>query len=604
MQEKIQEIRLSQFVLTYGPGSILESTRGPRLIPSLDTGLGVLSGDQIFQNFEIEDTRLSIAVMQLNSNTKTKFRFFKLPSNSELNFPKSEGIYFTYIFPASKICYGREKDHLPILFKNKECPICHSNKDVSPLRFVMACTDGHLDDINWDYAVHKGNMKKKCKPQYYLWKAGGSSLSSITIQCPSCKKSVTMEQIYNMDFICSGRYPEKESYHFSRYGPPYFPKRKTNSCDKKMKVIQRQSSSLYISNTITLLTIPEYDKPITRVLQNPKIQTSIDLIISLNKDNKLEENDIVNSLENTLKNMNLPETTISILLQHISEKGFEDLVSIYRNLTNKEKTFLDFIYDEYESLSQGHRNSPNFIMGKANKVSLSDSLIYLPDFYISPIKKIRTVTAQLGYQRYPTTNSNAGFEPKLVNTWVESPMSNDTWLVAYEGIGEGLFINFKNSLSIKKKHNYQSWMSRFDSAYNLDVRWGKYTIHPLFVWLHTLSHSLIRALSLFSGYSSSSLRERVYLNKSQTKGGILIYTTSAGQDASMGGLINTISNFKEILDRAIDMIKICSNDPVCISETIKPDRINGAACYSCLLISETSCEHQNKFLDRHLLFGD
>ncbi len=604
MQERIQEIRRSQFVLTYGPGSILESTRGPRLIPSLEIGLGKLSGEQIFENFEIRDTRLSIAIMQLNSNTKTNFRFFQLPSNNELKLSKSDGIYFTYIFPASKICYGREKDHSPILFKKKECPICHSNKGVTPLRFVMACTNGHLDDIDWYYAVHKGKREKKCRSQYYLWKAGGSSLSSITIQCPSCKKSVTMEQIYNMDFMCSGRYPERESYNLSSYGPPYFPLRETRSCDKKMKVIQRQSSSLYISNTITLLTIPEYDKPITRVLQNPEIQTLIELIIELNEINKLKESEIVKSFENSLKKRNFPKTTISTLLHHISEKGFEDLVNIYHDLTNREKTFLDFIYDEYESLSLGHRNSSNFIMGKAKKVSFDDTRIYLPDFYISPIKKIRTVTAQLGYQRYPTTMSNTDSEPRLVHTWFESSISNDTWLVAYEGIGEGLFINFKNALNIQEKNNYQSWMSRFDSAHNLDSRWGKYTIHPLFVWLHTLSHSLIRALSLFSGYSSSSLRERVYLNNNQTKGGILIYTTSAGQDASMGGLINTINNFKEILYRAIDMIKICSNDPVCISETIKPDRINGAACYSCLLISETSCEHQNKFLDRHLLFGD
>ena len=37
--DNFQELRRSQFILTYGPGSIIETKYGPRLIPSLRYGI-------------------------------------------------------------------------------------------------------------------------------------------------------------------------------------------------------------------------------------------------------------------------------------------------------------------------------------------------------------------------------------------------------------------------------------------------------------------------------------------------------------------------------------------------------------------------------------
>ena len=41
-------------------------------------------------------------------------------------------------------------------------------------------------------------------------------------------------------------------------------------------------------------------------------------------------------------------------------------------------------------------------------------------------------------------------------------------------------------------------------------------------------------------------------------------------------------------------------DPANYNEEIGNNKVNGAACHNCLLISETSCEHRNTLLDRHL----
>lgn len=55
--------------------------------------------------------------------------------------------------------------------------------------------------------------------------------------------------------------------------------------------------------------------------------------------------------------------------------------------------------------------------------------------------------------------------------------------------------------------------------------------------------------------------------------------------------------------QALEMGALCSNDPLCAFH--KPgdhdqQPLLGSACHGCLLISETSCEQHNDFLDRSL----
>ncbi|WP_282568171.1 DUF1998 domain-containing protein [Bosea sp. Tri-44] len=112
-------------------------------------------------------------------------------------------------------------------------------------------------------------------------------------------------------------------------------------------------------------------------------------------------------------------------------------------------------------------------------------------------------------------------------------------------------------------------------------------------------------------YPASSLKERVYaLPSRQNPGaydrcGILIYTATPGAQGTLGGLVATAPRFAALLKNALARLTVCSSDPVCADH--EPDdrsgdrATHGAACHSCLLISETSCERRNLFLDRSLL---
>ncbi len=82
-------------------------------------------------------------------------------------------------------------------------------------------------------------------------------------------------------------------------------------------------------------------------------------------------------------------------------------------------------------------------------------------------------------------------------------------------------------------------------------------------------------------------------------GGLLLYTVQPGGDGTLGGLIGLVPSFRQVIASALRDLGSCSNDPLC-EETL-PDGVNGSACYSCLLASETSCEQRNVHLDRGLL---
>ena len=87
--------------------------------------------------------------------------------------------------------------------------------------------------------------------------------------------------------------------------------------------------------------------------------------------------------------------------------------------------------------------------------------------------------------------------------------------------------------------------------------------------------------------------------------GVLIYTATAGNQGTLGGLVEVTRRFIRLLKSALERERLCSGDPVCADHdpaTAEDDRtLHGAACHGCLLVAETSCEARNLFLDRALI---
>jgi hypothetical protein len=88
--------------------------------------------------------------------------------------------------------------------------------------------------------------------------------------------------------------------------------------------------------------------------------------------------------------------------------------------------------------------------------------------------------------------------------------------------------------------------------------------------------------------------------------GVLVYTAAGDSEGTMGGLVQMGAPglLERCMARALDNAHWCSSDPVCIESSGQgPDNCNLAACHSCALIPETSCEQMNRLLDRAMLIG-
>jgi uncharacterized protein DUF1998 len=209
----------------------------------------------------------------------------------------------------------------------------------------------------------------------------------------------------------------------------------------------------------------------------------------------------------------------------------------------------------------------------------------------------------------PFQPSTIGGTPSSLNVRRASLALEVTWLPAVENRGEGLFVSVDPSAldewAKRKPVNdrglelflaFKEWEKKHPGS-GLDFPGPKY------IFLHSLSHLLITAVSLECGYTAASIRERIYAG--QTGYGILLYTGTPDAEGTLGGLVDGGRHLEQHVTSAIELGRLCSNDPVCAQH--KPNNpqeerfLVGAACHGCLLIAEPSCERRNEFLDRALV---
>ncbi|WP_373196525.1 Zn-binding domain-containing protein, partial [Enterococcus faecium] len=95
-----------------------------------------------------------------------------------------------------------------------------------------------------------------------------------------------------------------------------------------------------------------------------------------------------------------------------------------------------------------------------------------------------------------------------------------------------------------------------------------YTISARLLLVHSFAHALIRTISVDCGYSSSSLRERLYVSEADgalnPMNGVLIYTGSPDSEGSLGGLVRLADpvQLTRVIMKTIRSSLWCGSDPV------------------------------------------
>ncbi|MNL26338.1 hypothetical protein D3C87_1478580 [compost metagenome] len=217
------------------------------------------------------------------------------------------------------------------------------------------------------------------------------------------------------------------------------------------------------------------------------------------------------------------------------------------------------------------------------------------------VSRLREVRAYLGFQRV-----TPGVPERTVRPDVGA---SENWLPAAEVFGEGIVLAFDypalHAWAQALPPAERAALEALENKRVDDNFWFLPKIDAVYLAVHTLSHLLLRRITFECGYSSSSLRERLYVNAENEYAAIMIYTADGDSEGSLGGLVRQgrKDRLAQSLIEAIDQGAWCSSDPVC-SETAGQGLggFNHAACHACSLVSETSCIAANTLLDRRMLF--
>jgi len=194
---------------------------------------------------------------------------------------------------------------------------------------------------------------------------------------------------------------------------------------------------------------------------------------------------------------------------------------------------------------------------------------------------------------------------------------NTKELPAIEVKGEGIFIQFNNKILNEWSEIYSdnriNIINNNLQRANETFSQNQSDINKRYLLLHTLSHVILKELADDCGYGLTSLAEIIYCSSDESidldteMNGILIYTTTPDSEGSLGGLVEkgNPKYLSNLIKKAVDKARWCSSDPLCISAENGQGflGLNLAACYSCVLLPEPSCEKMNKYLDRAALIG-
>lgn len=476
--------------------------------------------------------------------------------------------------------------------------------------FIAMCDHGHLQDFPWREWVHR-DPNPTCDGRLTLTATGGTSLGAQKVQCTCGVEPRTLAGITETDGPDTVLSKSLAPGH--RYGcrglRPWMDDRIGEGCDRPLRGSLRAATNVYfghVESTIFLpgrtLGVPE---ELIDVLTNPPLRDFISW---------------ARQLQGT--------PSAAVLKQ-----------SAHGHLLDR---FPDIVVDAALAALDGNREDAKAARGPGDEVdpqalrrpeyevlaapSDTKDLIIRPQepaLYSEPINgsfslvnlvdRLRETRALYGFSRIlPGGVGTLSGRRRML--WWQEPDYQRSWLPAYVVRGEGLFFQFDE----KKVSEWEQRPEVAERVHHLAALPERVSLHrgmadpatvPRFVLLHTFAHLMINELVFECGYSSASLRERLYCSRGdKPMAGVLLYTAAGDSEGTMGGLVRMgRPGFLEpVVTAALDKAGWCSSDPVCMElgeGGQGPGGANLAACHSCALLPETACEAFNRFLDRGLVVG-
>jgi hypothetical protein len=618
------KVRLSQIVGTFGPGSMLDLPERSVLVLGLDHW--EMFGTGTFK--VIQEPRLQrLLHLRLKDDARVvgdrppEFRTPPIDAGD----PKrpSPAIKVT-VFPRWFACDAVAGDppnrRRLVRFQDLDPPkrLEYKGDDgkrrkASPIRFVCGCENGHLQDIEWRGVVHQnfrgdaGGNTGPCRREMWLEDSGTSADPRDTRISCDCGASLSLEELFQPGRLgsCPGQ-------------RPWIIDRETEPCnaEKGLRLLTRSATNTYFPQVARVISLPQTVDELAR---------RIEVVWSV-----LSECKTIGDIQ-AARRFN-PEVRAN-LEGYSDEEILTSVLSIANGGNRADAVEIeDPRIAEFKLLASGNALIGENTSGAHLHAQTLDRSLWDPKSdpslggisSVVAVHRLREVACLYGFTRFePAPLANEDLEDVGLAVNGAALGQNPEWLPAVEQFGEGFFIRLSpealaqwlvRPAVLARAQQLQAgataWIDAKRArgmAVNANVLNERE--RPEYIMAHSLAHALMTEVAIDCGYPASALKERIYLlprNPGQPiQCGILIYTASAGNQGTLGGLVEITHRFARVLKSALERERLCSGDPVCADhDPVRADddrMLHGAACHGCLLISETSCEARNVLLDRVLL---
>jgi len=488
-------------------------------------------------------------------------------------------------------------------------PVCTLNNcggKLLPMRFVATCEKGHLSDVDWQYWAHSGpHGSRACRSRDKLYfvvsrdsTTGG--LASLRVECrePGCNSFRTLEDLANRQIVkqifqkCPGRHPWLYNYQ--------------EDCDADVVILQRGATNLHYPKIISALDIPDniVESPASQFAGQIRDHQKYPRLVNMISDMSGDTGDMIDLMSELIADaIGCDKSTVVEVARAESEGNpVCDTASCSAKNPVEQDELLEEEWKTLEAaIESGKLSGPHFEAEQEEIASDTPKWIKCLLNGILLIRRLREVRVYQGFQRVIP-----GLPEKMVLPDIGIP---EPWLPASEIYGEGIVFSFNFEIleqwSLSLPDEEQLALQRLEKKRIDENFWFLPKADPVLLAVHTLSHLLIRQLTFECGYSSSSLRERLYFNRESRFASLMIYTADGDSEGSLGGLVR--QGRKDRIASTISNARAqgawCSSDPVCFETAGQGlGGFNRAACHACSLISETSCIFSNTLLDRRMLF--
>ena len=560
------------------------------------------------ESFIIKDERLQkrLGVKELRwppdyreNNADPRNCFLKIPA---VRFPRWH--YCPFCGSMEKTTFYQQQpecDCYPWPNGRKCTPSHRFKRKLIPERFIVICPDGHIDDFPVAEWLHAGSGQVykpienggTCKIRRSTGGAS-ASLRGVYYECTcGAKRSIADAQkpgaLSRIGYRCRGAKPWL-GIENDRTSPC--------SCDpESLQIVLRGATNVWFADTRSSIYIPTDDEQSSK-----RIIALLDRYydkISSSRVNGEFNREIIKILAES-HNVDTEELYQAFIKR---AEGLESQSEITEEMSEEAYRLAEYNVLVKSSGSDRQRfHSINY------PIAHYHSVISRYFKSISLVRKLQETRAFIGFSRVEPREMPISERKKMLR------LGDENWLPAIQVHGEGIFFEF-NKEEVDKWAERPQVLSRI-KALREAYRKSRFSnndtgdLRPAFLLIHTFAHLLINQLTFECGYGSSSIRERLYCERTANEFdmyGVLIYTASGDSEGSLGGLVRQgeKGRVEDIICSAIRNATWCSSDPVCIQSLGQgPESCNLAACHNCALLPETCCEYGNRLLDRGVVVGD